>query len=96
MTVLHSNGIHRVNVCYCDCSRASGRRAQLLNVGWYPATITDPRTCATTVVLDHFHRLNLAGNMNVLDFIAALEQHTDGTKVEETPVSFLLRHNTPY
>lgn len=61
----------------------------MLRAGWYPASVTDPSTCATFSVLDQFHLLNLAGGLNTLDFIGALERLTDGTRVEVTPVGFI-------
>lgn len=89
MTVLDSHGIHQVSACFCKCERAlhASKRAQLLRARWYPATVTDPTTCATFRVLEEFHLQNLKGALNVHNWIGALAMRTDGTRVALTPVS---------
>ncbi|KAJ7805536.1 hypothetical protein B0H14DRAFT_3485065 [Mycena olivaceomarginata] len=55
--VLHVNGIHEVVVDACDCERwawAGPPEEQLQRAGWFPATDTQPRTCATMEMLDQF------------------------------------------
>ncbi|KZP27106.1 hypothetical protein FIBSPDRAFT_712253, partial [Athelia psychrophila] len=87
MTVLDSHGIHQVSACFCKCKRAlhASKRAQLLRARWYPATVTDPTTCATFRVLEEFHLQNLKGALNVHNWIGALAMRTDGTRVALTP-----------
>ena len=87
-TVLDHNGIHQVAVHFCDCEQAllSDKRIQCLRAGWYPASVTDPQTCATFRVLEDFHLLNLTGGLNVHDYIGALERRTDGTRVTLAPI----------
>ncbi|KAJ7149525.1 hypothetical protein C8R43DRAFT_1128520 [Mycena crocata] len=53
--------------------------------GWYPATTINPATCATFEVLDLYRLLNVIGNINVHDFVAALERLTDATRVTAVP-----------
>ncbi|KAJ7169138.1 hypothetical protein C8R43DRAFT_1121027 [Mycena crocata] len=79
MTVLDSNGIHEIHYHYCACDRSdkSNNLRQLLRNGWYPASKTDPDTCATYRCLDLFRLLNVVGNINARDFITALERLTD-------------------
>ncbi|KAF7968026.1 hypothetical protein HWV62_32158 [Athelia sp. TMB] len=87
LTVLDSHGIHVVAACYCKCERSlrASRRAQLLRAGWYPASVTDPGTCATFRVLEEFHLQNLKGALNVHNWIGAVEMRTDGMKIAKTP-----------
>ncbi|KAJ7145450.1 hypothetical protein C8R43DRAFT_953502 [Mycena crocata] len=47
------------------------------NQDWYPATVTDPKSCATFRSLESYRLYNLIGNMNVNDYTKALEQMTD-------------------
>ncbi|KAJ6525539.1 hypothetical protein DFH09DRAFT_1328897 [Mycena vulgaris] len=82
MVVIDTSGIHTVKYHYCKCVRS--RRAdsdnnltQLLRNGWYPASITDPSTCATFDVLDLFRLLAVVGNVNAHDFVRTLERRTD-------------------
>ncbi|KAJ7771164.1 hypothetical protein B0H14DRAFT_3509188 [Mycena olivaceomarginata] len=41
--------------------------------------VTDPSTCATFTCLETFRVQNVVGNMNVHDFITAIERQTDAT-----------------
>lgn len=99
MTVIDSHGIHTVAVSFCACERAltANKRVQVLRAGWYPASMTDPQTCATLAVLEEFHLLHLKGALNVHDFIAAVSRRTDGAKVTTPPVCcsfcFFLLHS---
>lgn len=92
MVVIALNGVHKVKYRYCSCT-ATHRPTnlqQLMRVRWYPATTTDPRTCATFETLDLFRDLNVAGNVNVNDFVTVLERKTDATGMDSVPVSFPL------
>ncbi|KAJ7123325.1 hypothetical protein C8R46DRAFT_1238052 [Mycena filopes] len=79
MVVIDTTGIHTVSFQYCGCSRNRGMTnlQLLLRNGWYPASLTDPSTCATFRVLDHFRLLNVVANVNAHDFILTLERQTD-------------------
>jgi hypothetical protein len=81
MTVIEVPIIHQVNVRYCKCSKSdhADNVDQLLRNAWYPASVTDPATCATFKSLDAYRLYNVVGNMNVHDFIRALERATDAT-----------------
>ncbi|KAJ7038551.1 hypothetical protein C8F04DRAFT_1255829 [Mycena alexandri] len=83
MTVIHTTGIHQLRYKYCNCSRSrtlgdNQHLFQLLRNGWYPATATEPATCATFNVLELFRLLNVVGNVNCHDFMGSLERLTDG------------------
>ncbi|KAF9003752.1 hypothetical protein BDZ89DRAFT_1049788 [Hymenopellis radicata] len=47
-TVIHTNGVHRIQAAFCDCDRCEGlsKWQQALRDGWYPATTVDPQTFA--------------------------------------------------
>ncbi|KAJ7717168.1 hypothetical protein DFH07DRAFT_973682 [Mycena maculata] len=81
MTVLELPYIHRVHYRYCKCQKAAHATnlQQCLRNGWYPATITDPATCASFRTLETFRLQNVVGNMNVHDYITAIERQTDAT-----------------
>ncbi|KAI0348910.1 hypothetical protein OH77DRAFT_1465897 [Trametes cingulata] len=84
LVVLHLNGVHLVNVCFCKC-RNLQRRTQLLRLGWWPATPFEPRTCATMSLLRHFHLLNLQGKVPAYDFYRTLELRTDNSGLSSVP-----------
>ena len=90
MVVIHTNGIHQVKVQVCRCPHAPELRIQLLRHTWWPATVTDPQTCATRDALRMFHTLNLNGNLTGTDFYRGLETLTDSRKILDLPVSNIL------
>ncbi|KAJ7484897.1 hypothetical protein B0H11DRAFT_2157487 [Mycena galericulata] len=81
MTVIDLPYIHRVRYRYCKCRKSdhTNNLQQLLRNSWYPATITDPATCATFTTLETFRLQNVVCNMNAHDFITAIERQTDVT-----------------
>ncbi|KAJ3546784.1 hypothetical protein NM688_g5476 [Phlebia brevispora] len=85
LVILHSNGIHKVYVHFCRCRGAVEFRQQLMRYAWWPATSTDPHTCATFNMLRSFHHLNLRGNVSAYDYYNALENMTDGWRLEPIP-----------
>ncbi|KAJ7624686.1 hypothetical protein FB45DRAFT_686383, partial [Roridomyces roridus] len=80
--VLHTNGIHEVDVYLCDCEhadRAGAAEIQMLRAGWFPATDDVPRTCATFECLDLFTTATLQAKTTAYDFYWMLEKMTDST-----------------
>ena len=77
VVVIHTNGVHQVKVGFCRCQNAAELRIQFLRQGWWPATVTDPQTCATREALSLFHILNLNGNLTGTDFYRGVESLTD-------------------
>ncbi|KAJ7088008.1 hypothetical protein B0H15DRAFT_949821 [Mycena belliarum] len=80
-TVIDAPVIHQIKLRYCKCAKSddADNLEQLMRNSWYPATTTDPATCATFRTLESFRLYNTVGNMNVRDFITALERFTDTT-----------------
>lgn len=93
-TVIHTNGIHQLDVDFCGCRGAPAHYQQLLEVGWWPSTPREPQSAATFSVLKHFHVLNLQGQIPPTDFYRALEQITCGDGLTKPPVSLLMPVNT--
>ncbi|KAJ7263265.1 hypothetical protein B0H12DRAFT_1231081 [Mycena haematopus] len=83
--VLDNNGIHEVSVDLCRCIGAPSVIDQLLNVGWFPATVKEPETCATLSVLRRFHTLNLQGRVPAYDFYSALEVLSERAGMRDLP-----------
>ncbi|KAJ7764957.1 hypothetical protein DFH07DRAFT_770232 [Mycena maculata] len=81
MTILDAPIIHQIQVRYCKCEKSdtANNREQLLRNRWYPATVTDPRTCATFKMLEAYRLYNVVGNLNISDFIKAMEHATNTT-----------------
>ncbi|KAF9508423.1 hypothetical protein BS47DRAFT_1250484, partial [Hydnum rufescens UP504] len=76
-TIIHTNGIHCVNVLLCGCGATIHPWYQLLCCSWYPATIHQPQTCMTFIVLNHFHLLTLQYKLSATHFITALVREMD-------------------
>jgi hypothetical protein len=81
MVVFQHPYIHQIHYRYCDCTKSDQcmPMQQLLRNRWYPATVTDPATCATFTTLETFRLENVTGNMNVRDFVTAMERQTNAT-----------------
>jgi hypothetical protein len=79
MVVLDHPYVHQVHYRYCGCSKSDTMTPidQVLRNRWYPATVTDPGTCATFATLETFRLQNVVGNMNVHDFVTAMERQTN-------------------
>ncbi|KAJ6452203.1 hypothetical protein C8R45DRAFT_1057032 [Mycena sanguinolenta] len=93
MVVLDNNGIHAVDVDFCCCPGAPSEVAQLLNIGWYPATHISPSTAATVSLLRRFHKLNLQARLPAYDFYNALALLTNGAGSRKLPVNLDLCTN---
>ncbi|KIY63263.1 hypothetical protein CYLTODRAFT_323455, partial [Cylindrobasidium torrendii FP15055 ss-10] len=87
MTVLHTNGIHRVRVGWCGCPRARGgtQWQQCMRSGWYPSSWSTPETATTFRCLRRFRLLNVIGNINVRDYVTTLERTTNPWAVAWLP-----------
>lgn len=89
--VIHTNGIHSVNVDFCNCDDTE-RHVQLLRIGWWPATPKNPRSCSTMEVLRQFDILNLQGKITAFSYYRGLEYLTDSTRLQGLPVREVQRH----
>jgi hypothetical protein len=81
MTIIEAPVIHQLSLRYCKCEKSdeADNLEQLMRNQWYPATVTDPGTCAMFLSLEAYRLYNVVGNLNVKDFITSLERVTDTT-----------------
>lgn len=92
MAVIHTNGIHQVEIDYCGCERAEAAgnlRQQLLRYRLYPATDQRPMTCTTFAALEWVHLQNVQSKCGIYDIYMALERVTDNTGLMDVRVSDL-------
>ncbi|KAI0083229.1 hypothetical protein BDY19DRAFT_998729 [Irpex rosettiformis] len=85
--VMHTNGLHSVNMQFCECARASsaGSRAQqLLRYKLFPASVRDPTTCCTFAMMRHFHTTTLQSKSTMYDYYMTLIKLTDNTGLSQT------------
>ncbi|KIY60852.1 hypothetical protein CYLTODRAFT_363638 [Cylindrobasidium torrendii FP15055 ss-10] len=87
VTVMHSNGIHRVSIQWCECDRGEGDTCwrQAMRMGWYPGSWTRPKTFATFECLKLFRRQSVIARTNVRDFVTVLERMTDALTISVVP-----------
>lgn len=77
LVVVHTNGLHHVNVHWCLCNGPVNRRQQLLAARMFPATIKRPKTAFTFHVLKEFHIHSDISKKPLYDYVRALERLTD-------------------
>ncbi|KAG8933832.1 hypothetical protein FRC01_006877 [Tulasnella sp. 417] len=88
LTVLHINGYHKLQVCYCRCVGSPEPFQQLLQAGLFPATHARPETAFTFQLLKHFQRFNLASKTAAYDYHKALLHLTDNVLPQSIPSSY--------
>ncbi|KAJ6513594.1 hypothetical protein C8R47DRAFT_1286276 [Mycena vitilis] len=76
LTVIEAPILHQIRMRYCKCEKSddADNLEQLLRNAWYPATVTDPGTCATFRTLESFRMYSVVGNLNARDFVTAIER----------------------
>ena len=87
--VLDTHLIHEVSFFFCRCEHAETHRTQLMRVGWYPTTISYPRTTCTFAVLHLFQLLTLQSKTTTYDFYCTMACLTDNTGLHTPRVSLI-------
>jgi hypothetical protein len=88
--VVHTNGIHTINIGFCSCSHAVDEPFQLVSAGLFPATVDAPETVFTFKMLKDFHAHTLASKKSTYDHYTALQKLTNNAFPDQTPVSNIL------
>ncbi|EJD42015.1 hypothetical protein AURDEDRAFT_26819, partial [Auricularia subglabra TFB-10046 SS5] len=84
--IVHTNGVHRLNIVYCECVRRPKYPYQLLLASIYPATWSSPATAFTFQLLDHYHLDSLQSRKPAYDYWAVLRRLKDNTRSDPVPV----------
>ena len=90
MTIVHTNGVHNIQVVFCECRDTPGGYyfgIQLLRSSFFPTTIAQLRMAFTFEVLELFHHLTLQGKTTAWDFYSAILNVTDNTGLNPPSVS---------
>jgi hypothetical protein len=85
-TLIDVNGIHRVAVDFCNCSKRVDRWRQLMRIKWWPASLIDPHTAVTFACLRHFEKMNAHGHINATDYYRSLAHMSDPHGLHHLPV----------
>ncbi|EJU00675.1 hypothetical protein DACRYDRAFT_23059, partial [Dacryopinax primogenitus] len=77
ITVVHTNGLHEVEIGLCAGASASPHFIQLLQHDMFPATIKSPVTAVTFDCLRDFHQHSLCSKKSAYDYVTKLARSTD-------------------
>ncbi|KAH9486111.1 hypothetical protein JR316_0000175 [Psilocybe cubensis] len=75
--IIDHNGVHDTRVHFCTCLGRPNRVRQLIQFGFFPATLKQPKMAFTLTVLKQFHLHHLESKESAYDFIGALRRLTD-------------------
>ncbi|KAI1784903.1 hypothetical protein LXA43DRAFT_900842, partial [Ganoderma leucocontextum] len=75
--IVDSSGIHEIHIVFCSCPNGGQEDLQLLDMEYYPATITSPRTAFTFRALDDFLLANKECNVPPRNYYSLLRHFTN-------------------
>jgi len=75
--VVHTNGIHHIDLVLCTCQGHENITTDLIYAGWVPTSFVRVRTIFTASVLDHFRQCNLEMRSSAYPFFQLLRQVTN-------------------
>jgi CxC2 like cysteine cluster associated with KDZ transposases len=87
MQIIHSKGICRRKIQYCECPNAPPSYVQLLEHGLFPATYKRPQTAFTFEVLDQFHIDAMECKTSAGSFYSKLRRMTSNSFPDSSAVS---------
>lgn len=92
LTVVHTNGHHKVHVMYCQChgDLRPDRHVQLFDNGLFPATTEQPATAFTFPLLRQFQLFNMASKTSAWDYHQGLMRFTDAVDPTAANVSCVI------
>ncbi|KAJ7866301.1 hypothetical protein B0H13DRAFT_2561520 [Mycena leptocephala] len=79
-------GVHEIKVRFCECNSDIPHWRQLMRARWWPATVTNPQTCATFAVVRLFQIMNCLGKVSAHDFMRSLELLTNNDGLHPVPI----------
>ncbi len=88
LVVVHTNGIHRCLVQFCDCHDAAASFQQLVLLRLFPATLKFPATAFTFDLLSSFHQLTLCSKITPYDYFDTLKKLTSNAFPQGVEVTF--------
>jgi hypothetical protein len=86
--IINTHSIHEVGIDFCGCGKSDQRHTvQLLRAKLFLATIKQPKTAATTRVLELFELLEYESKASAFEFYHTLSRFTDNTGISPPKVS---------
>jgi CxC2 like cysteine cluster associated with KDZ transposases len=77
MTIIHTNGSHKMSIQFCHCFQAPSNAIQLSNAQLFPSTMDHPQTAFSFAVLNHFHQSTLSLKISLFDYYDSLTKLTE-------------------
>jgi hypothetical protein len=93
ITVVHTTGVYKRCVHWCQCDEAAPHHIQLLRMKLYPASVKMPQTAFTFSVLDHFYIDAMECKTSANNFFSKLKRLTSNAFPHTVPVSPLKNWN---
>ncbi|KAK0436073.1 uncharacterized protein EV420DRAFT_1623528 [Desarmillaria tabescens] len=85
--VIDIDGIHTVNMAFCNCTQGIPRHIQLLRRRLFPATTIYPHTAFTFRVLHFFQLLSFMSKVSAYEFYHTLAHLTDNSGMHAPPIT---------
>lgn len=95
--VIHTNGIHLVDILFCGCDLAADHRDRIQQLLWrciFPATTTDPQSGSTFALLELAQVLSVQSKLSLYDFYISIDTLTDATRVSNVKVCVQHHHQS--
>ncbi|KAK0436813.1 uncharacterized protein EV420DRAFT_1672100 [Desarmillaria tabescens] len=83
--VIDVDGVHTVQMAFCNCTQSIPRHVQLLQSRLWPATTIYPQTAATFRVLHLFQVLSFMSKVSAYEFYHTLARLSDNTGLHPPP-----------
>ncbi|KAH9911542.1 uncharacterized protein BXZ73DRAFT_107926 [Epithele typhae] len=85
LSVLHTNGQHRLSFTFCQCEGAEEEALQLWRLGFYPGSVKRVHTVYTEACLKDFALSNLQCKTSAFAYHTYLCRKTDGAFYRDLP-----------
>ncbi|KAK0488337.1 hypothetical protein EDD18DRAFT_1081484, partial [Armillaria luteobubalina] len=87
--IIDIDGIHTVNMAFCNCTQGISPYIQLLRQRLFPATTIHPHTAFTFRILHFFQLLSFMSKVSMHEFYQTLVHLTDNSGMYTPPVTII-------
>ncbi|KAJ7501520.1 hypothetical protein B0H11DRAFT_2224403 [Mycena galericulata] len=88
-TIVETTGIHATRMHFCGCAGTDGnprdKVVQLMEAGFFPGTVKEPRTAFSFEMLKRFHIAALESKDAACSYISSLRRLTDNAQTANVP-----------
>ncbi|KAK0493828.1 hypothetical protein EDD18DRAFT_1078111, partial [Armillaria luteobubalina] len=78
-TIIDTNGVHDINLNFCNCCHECPLATQLQCMWLFPGTVMEPHTAVTMAALEQFQMLTFMGKLSAYEYYHSLAQLLDNT-----------------